>query len=246
MIHIAICDDMKEQLEQLLLLTDEFIKTYNVDAQVRCFSHPDELLRTIETEHFHVYILDIMMPMVDGLEVGREIRKRDKEAQIVFATSEPQFALESFSSNPLNYLIKPVSRALFFETMSLAFSRIKDEIGKVFVVKTAVGLRMLTYSEIVCCEYRAHMVIYKTTKDETITSVTIREPFSVVMETLLEDERFLKPHTSYVINMSRVERMTKEGFYMQGGEVVPIVQKRFPQISDLYMDYLLMKGGNMK
>jgi len=246
MISVAICDDMADQLTVTSNLTEEYIKTHNVDMKVSWFSHPDQLLTTLQTERFHVYILDIVMPMVNGIQLGREIRKSDIEAQIIYVTTEPQFALESFSSNPLNYLIKPISKELFFDTMSLALSKVTENIQKVLRIKTSNGIRALNHADIVCCEYIKHTVRYTTTKADYIITVTMREPFADIVAPLFEDYRFIQPHTSYVINMSRVERMTKDAFYMQGGAVVPIAQKRYTQTSDSYLDYLLNKGGSKK
>lgn len=246
MIQVAICDDMLDQLTLTSNLTDEYIKAHNVDIQVRWFSHPDDLLIALETELFHIYILDIVMPMLNGVQVGREIRKKDREAQIIYVTTEPQFALESFSSNPLNYLIKPLSKELFFDTMSLALSKVTESNQKFFRIKTSDGIRILNHVDIVCCEYIKHTVMYTTSKAEHIVSVTKREPFGDIVAPLLEDYRFIQPHTSYLINMNHVERMTKDTFYMQDGTVVPIAQKRYAQTSDYYLDYLLKKGGITK
>lgn len=246
MISVAICDDLADQLSLTMNLTEEYIKAHNVDMQVSWFSHPDKLLEAIASEHFHIYILDIVMPMLNGVELGREIRRNDREAQIIYTTSEPQFALESFAANPLNYLIKPLSKDTFFDTMSLALSKVSQNIGKIFKIKTSDGIQVVNLSEIVCCEYVKHTVMYTLSKGERVISVTMRESFGDIVTPLFEDYRFIQPHTSFVINMSCVERMTKDSFYMQGGAVVPIAQKRYAQASDLYFDYLLKKGGTIK
>lgn len=246
MISLAICDDMADQLAIILDLTDEYLRVHNADIQLRQFTHPDELLTALETECFHIYILDIVMPMINGVQLGHEIRKRDKEAQIIYTTTEPQFALESFSVNPLNYLIKPLSKEKYFDTLSFALSKVTENLGKTLVVKTSDGLRILNHSDIIFGEYMKHTVIYTTLKMEKITTITMREPFAEIVAPLLQDYRFIQPHMSYVINMSRVERMTKDTFCMQGGIVVPIAQKRYAMVSDSYFDYLLKKGGNAK
>lgn len=243
MISVAICDDRPDQLACTGDLVVEFIKTQATDAQVRCFAHPDQLLDALAGQAFQVYLLDIVMPMLGGIELGREIRKLDREAQIIYVTTEPQFALESFGANPLDYLLKPVSRERLFTALALAFSRVSGLYGKTHVVRTADGLRTLSLSEIVCCEYRRHAVTYMTARGEKIASVTLRQPFSDIVAPLLRDGRFIQPHAAFVANLSRVERLTRDAFHMQGGAVVPIVQKRHAQASDRYMDYLLNQGG---
>ena len=77
-------------------------------AQVRIFDHPDTLIEECEHYRPHIYILDIVMPMVTGIQAGRELRWNQPDAQIIFATSESSYALESFDVNPINYILKPI------------------------------------------------------------------------------------------------------------------------------------------
>ena len=63
MLRIAVCDDMQGELQSLVLLTNQYLSANSLVAEVTQFSHPDELLTTIEAESFHLYILDIVMPM---------------------------------------------------------------------------------------------------------------------------------------------------------------------------------------
>lgn len=242
MLRIAICDDMKEELESLVLLTNQYVSANSLDAEVTKFSHPDGLLNVIEEESFHLYILDIVMPMVNGLELGREIRRLDREAQIIYATTEPQFALQAYAASPLNYLIKPIDEHQLFDTLTLAISKVDLAEEYTFTVKTANGLRMLKLSDIACCEYRNHAVIFKLTNGDEVVSSTIRENFSEYSLPILKDRRFLQCHTSFVVNMRRVERFAKDSFTLYGGKIVPIAAKKYPAVRDTYMDYLMVKG----
>ena len=71
MLRIAICDDQPRELDIITEYIKEFLNAHSEEAKIQEFSHPDHLLTAIETESFHIYILDIVMPMVSGLELGR-------------------------------------------------------------------------------------------------------------------------------------------------------------------------------
>jgi len=113
MLQIAVCDDQPRELEILNAYIAEYLATHTLEAEVKKFFHPDKLLTTIETESFHLYILDIVMPMVSSIELGKEIRRLDREAQIIYATTEPQFALQAYAASPIHYLI---NLAIYHET----------------------------------------------------------------------------------------------------------------------------------
>lgn len=243
MLQIAICDDQPQELETINTHIIEYLDAHMLEADVRPFSHPDELLSVIEIENFHIYLLDIVMPMVNGLELGCEIRRHDREAQIIYATTEPQFALQAYAASPINYLIKPIEKKQLFDTLTLAISKADLAEEQTFAVKTADSLRVIKLSDIDCCEYRSHAVIFSLTNGEEVLSRTIRENFSEYSSPILKDRHFLQCHTSFVVNMRRVERFAKDSFTLCGGKIVPIAAKQYPAVRDTYMDYLMAKGG---
>lgn len=241
MLRIAICDDVQQELQGLVSLTNQYLTANGLDAEVTEFSHPDALLSAIEAESFHLYILDIVMPMVSGLELGKEIRRLDREAQIIYATTEPQFALQAYAASPINYLIKPIEKQKLFDTLALAVSKADLAEEQTFAVKTADGLRVLKLSDIACCEYRSHAVIFTLTDGREAVSRTIRESFSEYIVLILKDRHFLQCHTSFVANMRRVQHFAKDSFTLCGGKIVPIAAKQYPVVRDTYMDYLMAK-----
>ena len=242
MLRIAICDDQPRELDIINEHIKEYLGSHPWEAEIQAFPHPDKLLTATESERFHLYILDIVMPMVSGLELGKEIRCLDREAQIIYATTEPQFALQAYAASPINYLIKPIDSKQLFDTLDLAIAKADYAEEQTFVVKAVGSLRVLRLSELVCCEYRSHAVIFNLTNGEAVLSRTIRESFSDYCAEILKDKHFLQCHSAFVVNMRRVERFAKDSFVMRGGKTVPIAAKQYPTVRDAYMDYLMAKG----
>ncbi len=241
MLQIALCDDQPQELAIICSYLNEYLVAHLLEAEVKQFSHADELLSALETESFHLYILDIVMPMLNGIELGKEIRRHDREAQIIYTTTEPQFALAAYAASPLNYLIKPVDKQLLFDTLALAVSKIDLSDEQSITVKTADTLRVLKLSDILCCEYKSHAVTFTLVNGENVTSRTMRESFSEYIASILKDTHFLQCHTSFVVNMKFVECFAKHGFTLRGGKTVPIAPKQYAAVRDQYMDYLMAK-----
>jgi DNA-binding LytR/AlgR family response regulator len=241
MLDIAICDDDPKQVDLLALYTSEFMQSNRHEFKIYPFNHPDTLLSTCENQRFHLYVLDIVMPLVNGIEVGRTIRKHDHEAQIIYTTAEPSFALQSFVANPVNFLIKPIDKQQYFDTLSLSVSRLDIHKENPFVVKTQDGTHVIRLSEVVCCEYTRHTAIYTLVNSKTVTTRTIKGTFTQHVAPLLADRRFLRPHASYVLNMDYVESFTRNRFILRSGDTVPIVVKQYGTVRDTYLNYLLSK-----
>ncbi len=242
MLKIAVCDDQTQELNRIEILLNEYLAAENLTAEIKKYSHPDELLSAIESESFHIYILDIVMPMVSGLELGHEIRRIDRESQIIYATTEPQFALNAYSVNPLNYLIKPIEKTKLWDTLALATSKIDLTEDQSFTVKTHDSLRIINLSDILCCEYRSHTVVFTLKNNEEIISRTIRENFAEYIAPILYNRHFLKCHNSFIVNMRMVERFSKDSFTLCGGKTVPIAKGQYTTVRDAFMDYLMSKG----
>lgn len=242
MLDIAICDDEKGQLALLETYMAEYIQEQHIEACIHQFSHPDDLLRSCEKQRYHLYILDIVMPMFNGVEVGKTIREHDNEAFIIYATSEPSFALQSFAANPINYLLKPIDKQQLFGTLTLAVSKLDPSEERTCTVKTHEGVQVIRLSEILCCEYSNHTAVYTLKDARTVATKVIKGTFTQHIEALLQDKRFLRPHVSFILNMDCVESFNRTRFTLRSGKTVPIVAKQYSAIRDIYMDYLSAKG----
>jgi DNA-binding LytR/AlgR family response regulator len=239
MLRIAICDDTEAELEQMLALANAYIAGRGLAADVRAFGHPDVLLTAYETETFHIFLLDMVMPMVNGLELGRSIRRISTDAQIIYITTEPGFALDAYAVNPLHYLLKPVDRQAFFSALDLAVEKVNFGEELHVTVKTRQGLRTLSADAIACCEYVRHSVVYTLLNGERVETTTITGSFANHIAPLLQDRRFIQPHAAYAVNMSRVERLSREEFTLRGGFLVPVSGKQYTSVRNAYMSYRL-------
>lgn len=238
MLHFAICDDDHGQLALLGAYTEQFCQTHQIEAKLHLFNHPDELLTSSETHHYHLYILDIVMPMINGVEVGKAIRKRDEAAIIIFATHEPSFALESFAATPINYLLKPIDMNQLSSTLLQALPKMEPQKEKTCIIKTREGIRVLRFSEILYCECKNHSAIYTLTGERTVTTKILKGTFSHHIEPLLKDARFLRPHISYLVNMDYIEGFSQTRFTLRSGGSVPIVARHYRKVRDSYLTYL--------
>ena len=106
--YIAVCDDQTEELGSLTELIGAWETDRGTPVRVKSFRSAAELLDAARHERFTLYLLDIMMPGLNGMDAAREIRGFDKAADIIFLTSSPGFAYDSYSVQALEYLLKPI------------------------------------------------------------------------------------------------------------------------------------------
>ena len=92
MLRIAVCDDDIVDCDRIYGFVQDYINRNDLVADVRKYTHPDLMLTESVAFHPNIYILDIVMPMLTGLEAAKEVRWTQKNAQIIFATSEKSYA----------------------------------------------------------------------------------------------------------------------------------------------------------
>ena len=106
MLKILIADD--EVIERLVL-EKKLKKYYEEECQILVAQNGRQVLEIYDREHPEILILDIEMPVTDGLEAAREIRKKDRTCSIIFLTAFDEFsyAKAAISVHALDYLLKP-------------------------------------------------------------------------------------------------------------------------------------------
>ena len=124
MIKIAFCDDDMEVLHQMNELLDRYRVERNEDITYAAFQSPFELLTEIEKGiRPDILFLDVVMPGQNGMDVAKEIRQYDTNMKIIFLTSSPEFAVESYTVGAYFYQLKPIWEESFFRLMDVVLGR---------------------------------------------------------------------------------------------------------------------------
>jgi len=240
MLHIAICDDHAGELDGIAQLVEEYQAERNLPCAHFDFSSGFELVSALEKgRRFDVYCLDILMPGVSGIDAAREIRSFDRTAPILFFTSSPEYALESYGVKAASYVLKPISREKLFSALDDALERIGlQEREDAIVVKSTEGLQRILLRNLSYVEAMGRHVLYHLFSGRTIACA---EPFSAVCGRLLPYGCFVKPHRSYLVNMQHVEAIDQRQLTLQNRAVIPVAQGKAREVRQRYLDFQM--GG---
>lgn len=105
---IAICDDDAYFREQIEGLVQKYISG-DLKKTVSVFSHAEELLEDVNKNGgFDIYLLDIVMPAMNGIDLGKELRKNGQDGKIIYLTSSAEFAIDSYEAEASSYILKPI------------------------------------------------------------------------------------------------------------------------------------------
>lgn len=108
MLKIAVCDDSPLFLELAIKFINKWSEERQFPVSISSYNNGDDLLAANADERMDIIFLDIIMPLLNGMDTARELRQTDKAVKIIFLTSSPEFALESYEVKAQGYVLKPI------------------------------------------------------------------------------------------------------------------------------------------
>lgn len=240
MFRLAICEDEASCLAHMISLIEEYRLVSPFNFEYASFHNGIELASVLEHgKHFDVYCLDIVMPVFNGIELGKEIREYDKSAQIIYFTSSPEFALDSYSVKAANYILKPVSKETLFSVLDDILEKMELEEESSITVKDNLGIHKILLSNLVYAEAMGRKVLYHLASGRTLECSS---RFSEVCDTLLEYHFFVKPHRSYVVNMNYINTIENTEITLQTPNTIPIAQGKGKEIKESYLAFQMERN----
>lgn len=239
MIRIAVCDDELSTLAHMISLLDQYRSVSPFEFEYMIFHNGIELMSVLEQgKHFDVYCLDIVMPGFDGIQLGKEIRVYDKSAQIVYFTSSPEFALDSYSVKAANYILKPILQEKLFAVLDDVLEQLEQKKEASITVKDFRGIQNVLLSNLVYAEAMGRKVCYHLSSGRTLESSS---RFGEVCDTLLKHSFFLKPHRSYIVNMNYINIIENTEIFLQTAVHIPIAQGKGKEIKETYLAFQMQR-----
>lgn len=209
---VAICDDEVFYREQILELTQKYAtQNKSKEITVTAFTHAEELLDTVSKRGgFDIYILDVIMPGMNGIELGKALREKGYDERIIYLTTSDEFALASYKVNASDYIIKPASEDEFISSLDRVMKSISDIKDKFTLIKTKDGIIKLSFDNLVYAELTKRTVIYHLRDGKTIESVYIRTNFGDTVKDLVSDKRFVFCGKSLLLNLYHISSIQNE------------------------------------
>ncbi len=172
-IRSLIVDD--EELARKLLLTYAD-RLPNLEVIGEC-KNPLEALVFLQREPIDLLLLDIQMPELTGIEF---LKTLPYKPIVIFTTAYPDFALEGFSLDAVDYLLKPFS-----------FERFVQGVNKIFRIR---------YEDILYIQGMREYVAFQTTDKKVLSLNSLKQ-----LEQDLPADLFVRSHKSYIISLNKVE-----------------------------------------
>jgi len=240
MIYTAICDDYPAQLKILTTLLEKYLKERpGIEMQYDCFSSGVELLKSLAAGNvYNLLLLDIIMPELNGIELAGRIREYNEDAALIFLTVSKDHALEAYGVSALQYILKPIKMQTLFPVLDNVLPTLTQEKERYFLLSTPESDIKIPFSSIICVELNHRRLKIYLDSGKTVFSKYIRTTFPDTVAPLLQDNRFIRPHKSFFINVDKAEELTKSEFVMKNDIIVPVSRLNYADMRNAYLSHI--------
>ena len=244
MFRIAVCDDEESERNAINRVLQAYLQARpELNAQISLFSTGYALLDELDRgPDFDIYILDILMPRMDGITLGRQLRENQLDGEILYLTTSRDYAIDSYEVNALHYLVKPVEKSKLFSVLDRALESHSTRLLKSCTVNTPDGLRRISMDSILYVEQASRAPHYHLSTGEAVSGSTLREPFLTALQALLEEGRFFACGSSYVLNFQRVQGFSRGDAQFTNGSRLRIPKSLLPGTKKAWIEYWLKAG----
>lgn len=235
MIKIAFCDDEMEVLHQMNELLDRYQVERNEDITYAAFQSPFELLTEIEKGiRPDILFLDVVMPGQNGLDVAKEIRQYDTNVKIIFLTSSPEFAVESYTVGAYFYQLKPIWEESFFRLMDSVLSECEKKKKNSLILRSKDGITRIDLQQLEYCEVLGRKLLFHLENGAVLEGAGSLDDLA---GQLMQYCNFFRPHRSFLVNMEYIQNISSRSIKMVNDAVIPIPHGKCSEIKNTYMEY---------
>lgn len=220
----AIVDDSKLQRLSIIKLIENH-PSLNLVAE---YNNAIEAKMGLMNTTVDLIFLDIEMPILSGFDLLDDLTHKP---QIIFVTGKTKYAFKAFNYDAVDYLRKPISKERFLNAVHKAITnyRLKNDDGfddeDFIFVKSNLKKRKVFLNELRYIEALGDYVKLVTEHDALVVLSTMK-----AFEKLLPENRFLRIHKSYIINLDKVEKYNSKFIELEDDEQLPLSRNRKTQL----------------
>ena len=231
--RIAICDSDHYFIQREIKAIENYCAHLNLQVCFDIYASPNSLL-SVEVEKMQVVFLDTVFSDMDGIALAKLIRKRNREAVVVFVTDHAQYAIEGYKVGAFRYILKSKLDAELEALMDDLISKLFIEAESI-TLKSDDGNELVPLKDIVYIEGTGHrqVLVYTSVDSKPLEC----RGYLSDLEASLSGKGFIRLQRGFLANMRHVKRIKSYNATMSNGAVIRTSTKKYQDILKRYQDW---------
>ncbi len=233
MLRVAICDDEKILME-IEEITGGFFRRNCIDSKITTYQSSENLQYDLQDGIvYDLFLLDIEMPGIHGMELAKEIRERIPYAKIIFITSHPEYAITAYEYSVFRYIQKTMLHEKLFLALEDYYRLYALEMKEYYMIEIKNYLEKIPYRSIFyILKEGKYSVLYL----EGERTVSVRKPLKQVFEALSQ-EYFYFADRGCIINLANVVGMDTGKILFPGQQNVTINKANWIEFKESLLSF---------
>ena len=234
----AVIEDIAENTKILLDHLQQYEKETGISIHTTSFQNG---MNFISDYHpvWDLILLDIEMPLMNGIETARKIRQLDSDVLIIFVTCMAQYAIEGYSVRALDYVLKPVHYYSFASKMDQVMEILSTRQKKKLIIHARNEHIRLTPEQLLYVEVQNHTLCYHT--QQKLLYSTGNQSLTRLAEELANCG-FARCHQAFLVNLQYVVRYDKNNVWLPN-DMIPMSRSYYQSFTQALLTNCSMEGN---
>lgn len=231
--NIAIVEDNKQAQDNLVRFINKCAAELNLVVQITLFDDGLDFVDQFDSIYDIIYF-DVEMKYMDGMTAAKKIRKKDSEVFIVFVTNHAQVAIQGYSVEATDFLLKPLAYFTFeehFKKITKKFTS-KKKVDSSIVLKISGTMKRINQNVIKYIQSQGHYIDFITLDDEYTIIDTMKNT-----ESRLDNQAFFRCSNSVIVNLNYIEKVDKNTIFIDD-EQIQISRSKKKEFMEQFTNFL--------
>ena len=234
--NIILVDDDRVYLDELRDTVTRMCESNGINAMISATDKPLSLLEKNIYNHYDVFLLDIDMPGISGIELASEINKlkgMSERPYIIFVSGRDGLVFKALREQPFSFVRKSDINNLL-PCLKKISSRLSVE--NTYGIKSGRTVERVLIREIIYLEKSGNYVVFHTLSGEFKERTTIDEKAPD-----FKPYAFIRPHISYLVNPLYIREVSNSHVIMTDGTALPLTKKLSMTVRQEFFDWMVSR-----
>ena len=235
---IALCDDERREIVKSKEMLQNYKKSHpEINFEIGIFENAERLLLNVKEGYApDLILMDIYMEDKTGIEAARDLRRMGNRSRVIFLTSSEKHAVEAFSVEAAQYLVKPVSESELFPMLDRQIEILDGEKQKYVAIETDNRLIRVMVHDIIYCEAQGK---YQNVHLTDGTQVAAHMTMSGLEKLFLPYEEIVRIGKAYIVNLEHMEGLDGQAVQMDNGQRLFLPRGSYQPLKKQYVAYYM-------